>query len=39
MHKNLTSLWISKIKDNEFIIKLSVGSEVFTFFKIELKKN
>lgn len=39
IYKNLTSLWISKIKDNEFIMKLSVSTEVFTYFKIILDNN
>lgn len=34
IYKNLSSLWVSKIKKNEFIIKLCVPNEVFTFFKI-----
>lgn len=34
IYKNLTSLWISKINTNEFIIKLCVPNEVFTYFKI-----
>ena len=34
IYKNLTSLWISKISKNEFIIKLCVPNEVFTYFKI-----
>ena len=34
IYKNLTSLWISKIATNEFIIKFSVPNEVFTYFKI-----
>lgn len=34
IYKNLTSLWISKINTNEFIMKLCVPNEVFTYFKI-----
>lgn len=34
IYKKITSLWVSKIKDNEFIFKLTVPNEVFTFFKI-----
>lgn len=35
--KYLSSLWISKIKDNEFILKLCVGYEVFTYFKLVIE--
>lgn len=34
IYKNLSSLWISKINTNEFIMKLCVPNEVFTYFKI-----
>lgn len=34
MYRKITTLWISKIKDNEFIVKLTVPDEVFTYFKI-----
>lgn len=36
IYKNLTSLWISKIKDNKFIFKFSVPNELFTYFTIEI---
>lgn len=39
IYKNLTSLWISKIAEYEFIMKLSVPNEVFTFFKIKFNEN
>ena len=35
IYKNLTSLWISKINTNEFIIKLCVPNEVFAYFKVD----
>ena len=38
IYKNLSSLWISKISDNEFIMKLCVPNELFTYFKIVFKK-
>lgn len=34
MYKKITTLWITKIKDNEFMIKLTVPDELFTYFKI-----
>ena len=34
IYKNLSSLWISKLEENVFIIKLFVANEVFTYFKI-----
>jgi len=34
IYKNLSSLWISKINTNEFLMKLCVPNEVFTYFKI-----
>lgn len=36
IYKNFSSLWISKIGDNEFIMKLFVPDLVFTYFKIDL---
>ena len=38
IYKNLSSLWISKIRENEFIIKLCVPDELFTYFKIVFEK-
>lgn len=38
IYKNLSSLWISKISDNEFIMKLCVPNELFTYFKIVFEK-
>jgi len=38
IYKNLSSLWISKIGENEFIMKLCVPNEVFTYFKIVFEK-
>lgn len=38
IYKKLSFLWISKIKDNEFIMKLCVVNEVFTYFKIIFEK-
>ena len=37
IYRNLSSLWIYKIKDNEFIMKLSVPNTLFTYFKIIFK--
>ena len=37
IYMNLSSLWIYKIKDNEFIMKLSVPNDLFTYFKIIFK--
>ena len=34
MYRLLTSLWIYKLKENEFIFKLNVPDDVFTYFKI-----
>ena len=39
IYKKITTLWISKIKENEFIIKLCVPGEVFTYFKICFEKD
>lgn len=39
IYKNLSSLWISKIRENEFIMKLCVPNEVFTYFKLVLENN
>ena len=36
IYKNFSSLWISKIGDNEFIMKLFVPDLVFTYFSIDL---
>ena len=38
IYKNFSSLWISKIGDNEFIMKLFVPDLVFTYFRIDFKK-
>ena len=37
IYKNFSSLWISKIGDNEFIMKLFVPDLVFTYFRIDFK--
>lgn len=37
IYKKFSSLWISKIDDNEFIMKLVVPDLVFTYFKIDFK--
>ena len=37
IYKNFSSLWISKIGDNEFIMKLFVPDLVFTYFSIDFK--
>ena len=37
MYKQLTSLSILKLQDNEFILKLCVGYEVFTYFKLVIE--
>lgn len=37
IYKCFTSLWISKLKKNEFIIKLIVPNELFTYFKLIIK--
>ena len=37
MYKQLTSLHALKLKDNEFILKFSVGYEVFTYFKLVIE--
>ena len=38
IYKNFSSLWISKIGDNEFIMKLFVPDLVFTYFRIDFKR-
>ena len=38
IYKKFSSLWISKIDDNEFIMKLFVPDLVFTYFKIDFKE-
>ena len=37
MYRLLTSLWIYKLKENEFIFKLNVPDDLFTYFKIVFK--
>lgn len=37
IYKKFSSLWISKIDDNELIMKLSVPDLVFTYFRIDFK--
>ena len=40
MHKNLSSVWISKIKENVFIFKVCIPNEgVFTFFIVDFNEN
>ena len=39
IYKNLSSLWILKIRENEYIMKLCVPNEVFTYFKLVLENN
>ena len=38
IYKKLTSLYVSKIEENEFIMKLCVPNELFTYFKIIFEK-
>lgn len=38
IYKNLSSLWVSKIENNVFVFKLSVPNELFTYFKLIIKK-
>ena len=37
MYRLLTSLWVYKLKENEFVFKLNVPEDVFTYFKINFK--
>lgn len=37
IYKKFSSLWISKIDENEFIMKLFVPDLVFTYFRIDFK--
>ena len=37
MYRLLTSFWVYKLKDNEFVFKLNVPQDVFTYFKIIFK--
>ena len=37
MYRLLTSLWVYKLKENEFVFKLNVPGDVFTYFKINFK--
>ena len=39
IYKKFSSLWISKIDDNEFIMKLFVPDLVFTYFRIDFKED
>ena len=37
MYRLLTSFWVYKLNDNEFVFKLNVPGDVFTYFKIIFK--